>query len=348
MENINASQVMQPVAYQGTLKRNTDNQKATSPTQQKEHNPAKIALTLACLAAAGGAVVYGIKTGKLQTAVDTIKSKLGSAKTNEVTELVPVKPNVVSDVADDISKKAADALKDNKAAHAAQTVVEDVSKKAADISNKTTTKLLTDNKTSKMAQKAADSAEDLGSKVNNSKVVRPYEDGFVGPLKKFTKNTTEPGTYISDAGYKVAIDKNGTGIVDYGNGKYIVTTSGGHQQYVDAKYGVKEDYSLLDTCKRVDTKKQNAQDSNIMHILDVKYKKAQKLMAEFEKNPTKKTAKQLLKLAHSDEFQAEYLDNASDAIKEKCKAIEDIYKKASIIKKEKLQPVQGTPLYYVS
>lgn len=296
---------------------------------QKENGDKKLLLALVGLAATGGALVYGVKSGKLQKAVDALKSKFpqGTQKT----------PNgVQGSIASGKGK----------------------------------------NELTSVANDALSQAK---------KAPTPYEDAFVGPLQKFDSNNVKPGTYIDGLGHKVTVDKYGTGIVDFGDGRFLVNNgstqklydknnvlktaqdvsnkpaikaadvttekaksninktiidSNGDEIIID-KYGTSilkrkdgtfqvthgNEQKIYDS-SNITAKSAEAAKDNIITRAEVNYRKAEKLLKEFEANPNdKKTYRQIAKLSHPDQ----YGDSTINATKEELSKLNELFIKATKI-----------------
>lgn len=302
----------------------TELQPAAPANAQKENGDKKLLLALVGLAATGGALIYGVKSGKLQKAIDALKNKFPQG-----------------------------------------------------------------------AQKTENGVQGLISSEKGKKELTSLtSDAFVEPLKKFDSNNVKPGTYLDSLGHKVTVDKNGTGIVDFGDGRFLVNNGSAQKLYdknnvlktaqdVSNKPAIKAadvttekaksninktiidsngDEIIIDKygagiLKRKDgtfqvthdneqkiydssniaTKSAQAAKDNIISRAEVNYKKTEKLLKEFEANPNdKEIYRQIAKLSHPDQFN----DSTIKATEEELSKLKELYIKATEINKKANKPIQ--------
>ena len=229
--------------------------KATTTPQQKEDGDKKLMLALAGLAATSAAVIYGVKSGKLQNALNKLKTK--SKNTAQTVQ------NAVSQHSIKPQQKAAEAAKETVQKTTKTTTTEKGQKILKRFTDSNGDEIIIDNNgtailnrkngtfqvTHGTEQKFYDSSSlqpetpkilnhgDENFQVANRTEQKFYNSSSLQPetpkIESKIKNKPQsPNKSFYDSnGDEIIVDKNGTGILNRGDGIFQVTHGGTQKTY---------------------------------------------------------------------------------------------------------------------
>lgn len=198
--------------------------KATTTPQQKEDGDKKLMLALAGLAATSAAVIYGVKSGKLQNALNKLKTK--SKNTAQTVQ------NAVSQHSIKPQQKAAEAAKETVQKTTKTTTTEKGQKILKRFTDSNGDEIIIDNNgTAILNRKNGTFQVTHGTeqKFYDSSSLQPETPKIESKIKNKPQSPNK--SFYDSNGDEIIVDKNGTGILNRGNGFFQVTHGGTQKIY---------------------------------------------------------------------------------------------------------------------
>ena len=198
--------------------------KATTTPQQKENGDKKLMLALAGLAATSAAVIYGVKSGKLQNALNKLKTK--SKNTAQTVQ------NAVSQHSIKPQQKAAEAAKERVQKTTETTATEKGQKILKRFTDSNGDEIIIDNNgTAILNRKNGTFQVTHGTeqKFYDRSSLQPETPKIESKIKNKPQSPNK--SFYDSNGDEIIVDKNGTGILNRGDGIFQVTHGGTQKIY---------------------------------------------------------------------------------------------------------------------